>query len=377
MNGRSILKTILYFLNICLVIGLLASYLSGYISPDKFWILAFFGLAYPIFLILNILFVLFWLLTWKRFIFVSLIAILIGFHSLLAIFPIRFSQPKAMSYPQIKIVSFNVHSLYGNQPADNQKETKSKVTEFLAKQNADIICVQEFYAIGEDFSQTLSKFASSIHLEYYSFKNYTEFYNKRKINAIATFSRFPIVNFGALRLPERSHYATFSDIVMQGDTVRVYNLHLESIRFGYDDYSFYSHLTEPDIEEGTTIKEGTQIKEGSKRMIWKLRKAFIIRAKQVNILTKHIASCPYPVILSGDFNDTPSSYTYHQLTNKLADSFIESGHGLFKSTYAGKLPSFRIDYVLHSKKFNSISYQTFDIDISDHYPITTTLVKLP
>ena len=371
MKGRSILKNTLYFLNICAVAALLASYLSGYISPDKFWIMAFFGLAYPIFLIINLLFIVFWIITWKRFVFVSLISILIGFNSLLAIYPIRFSKPTVLPYPKIKIISFNVHSLYGNQRADSQQETKSKVTEFLSAQNADFICVQEFFAIGEDFSQTLLKFASSIHLDYYSFKNYREFNNKRKINAIATFSRFPIVNFGCFRLPERSHYAIFSDIVMNGDTIRIYNLHLESIRFGNEDYSFYSHLTEPDIEESTPIKEG------SKRMLWKLRKAFILRSKQVKALREHITSCPYPIILTGDFNDTPSSYTYHQLTNGLTDSFIESGHGLFNSTYAGKFPAFRIDYILHSDKFKAISFANFDVDLSDHYPITAILVKTP
>jgi endonuclease/exonuclease/phosphatase family metal-dependent hydrolase len=371
MKGRSILKTVIYFLNICAVGGLLSSYLSEYISPDKFWILAFFGLAYPILLIINILFVLFWLISWNRFIFVSLITILLGYNSLLAIYPIRFSRQLPSPQAKIKIISFNVHSLYGNQRADSKQEIKSKVTEFLAGQSADIICVQEFYAIGEDFSQTLSKFARSIHLDYYSFKNYQEFNNKRKINAIATFSRYPIVNFGCFNLPGRSHYAIFSDIVINRDTIRVYNLHLESIRFGNDDYSFYSHLTEPDQEEVTPIQEG------SKRMLWKLRKAFIIRSKQVRTLSEHLASCPYPVILSGDFNDTPSSYTYHQLTKRLTDSFIESGNGLFSSTYAGKLPSFRIDYILHSDKFKSISYVTFSIDLSDHYPIATTLVNVP
>ncbi len=370
MKGRSILKNVLYFLNICAVAGLLASYFSGYISPDKFWLLAFFGLAYPVFLIINILFVLFWLITWKRFVFVSLVTIIAGYTNLLAVYPVRFSHPEVSPKAKIKIVSFNVHSLYGNKIEDNQQETKSKVTEFLARQNADLICVQEFFAIGEDFSQTLSKFANSIHLPFYSFRNYRDFNNKRKINAIATFSRFPIVNFGCLKLPGHSYYAIFSDIIMNRDTIRVYNLHLESIRFGNDDYTFYSQLTEPDIEEGTPIQEG------SKRMLWKLRKAFILRSKEVNILAVHIGACPYPVILSGDFNDTPSSYTYHQLTKRLKDSFPESGHGLFQSTYAGKLPSFRIDYILHSVQFKAISYGTFDVDLSDHYPITTTLVKI-
>ncbi len=371
MKGRAILKSVLFFLNLCAVGGLVASYLSGNISPDKFWILAFFGLAYPVFLIINIVFVLFWLITWKKYVFVSLIAIVAGYQSLLTIYPVRFSRPASQTGAKIKIVSFNIHSLYGTQRADSKQKTKSKVTEFLTGQNADIICLQEFYAIGEDFSQTLSKFANSIHLDYYAFKNYQEFSNKRKINAIATFSRFPIVNFGCLRIPERSHYAVFSDIVMNGDTVRIYNLHLESIRFGYEDYTFYSNLIEPDQEETTPIKEG------SKRLLWKLRKAFIIRSKQVNILAAHIASCRYPVILAGDFNDTPSSYTYNQLTKKLADSFVESGHGLFMTTYAGKFPSFRIDYILHSEKFKALSYATFHEDMSDHYPITATLVKTP
>jgi endonuclease/exonuclease/phosphatase (EEP) superfamily protein YafD len=109
--------------------------------------------------------------------------------------------------------------------------------------------------------------------------------------------------------------------------------------------------------------------------MWKLRKAFIIRSTQVNTLSAHIASCPYPVILSGDFNDTPSSYTYHQLVMKLTDSFVESGNGLFMNTYAGKFPSFRIDYILHSDWFRSVSYQTMQVDISDHYPIAATLYK--
>lgn len=371
MKHRSYLKFFLYLLNIVAVAGLICSYLSSYISPEKMWVFAFFGLAYPFFLLINILFAAFWLVTWKRFVFVSLLAIAAGAGNLHAIYPVRFSEPAAPVNEKIRVISFNVHSLYGNKRADTKQEIKSKVTDFLARQKSDIICVQEFYAIGEDFSQTLSKFANSIHLDYYTFKNYQEFSNKRKINAIATFSRFPVVNSGYFRLPARSHFAIFSDMIINGDTVRVYNLHLESIRFGNEDYSFYSHLTEPDNEAATPIREG------SKRMLWKLRKAFIIRSQQTRILTDHMAACPFPVIMAGDFNDTPSSYTYHQLTRGATDSFIESGHGLFQSTYSGKLPSFRIDYILHSEKFRAVSYETYQVNISDHYPIAATLVAVP
>ena len=121
----------------------------------------------------------------------------------------------------------------------------------------------------------------------------------------------------------------------------------------------------------------TPIKEGSKRMFWKLRKAFILRSMEVNTLTKHIAACRYPIILAGDFNDTPSSYSYRQLTLQLTDSFKEAGNGFFESTYAGRFPSFRIDYILHSKKFSAQAYKKFDIELSDHYPITSTLIFHP
>jgi len=368
MKHRSLLTKILFFLNLCAAAGLVVSYLAGVISPGKFWYAAFFGLAYPLLLILNIIFVIIWLITWNRLIFISLISIAAGYNNIQAIFPVRLSEPVEIPGRKIRIVSFNVHSLYGINPAVHAPEIKNRIVGFLAGQQADIICLQEFHANGEDFSRTMTGFAGSFHLKYFSFMNYREFENKRKIEAIATFSRFPVVNTGTFRLPGHSLFAIFSDLVIGRDTIRVYNLHLESIRFGKDDYTFYSGLTEPDIEENTTIQEG------SKRIFWKLRKAFITRSKQVDILKGDIATCRYPVILAGDFNDTPASYTYHQLTRRLRDSFRESGRGLFMPTYAGNWPSFRIDYILYSGEFRSQAYKMFDVDLSDHYPIATNLL---
>ncbi|MEI7662548.1 MAG: endonuclease/exonuclease/phosphatase family protein [Bacteroidota bacterium] len=360
----------LVILNLFAAAGIVLSYAAAYVSPDRFWILAFFGLSYPVLLIVNLFFLAFWLILRKKMVFLSLVCVLAGWNSMRNIYPFRFSDPKPAGVNGIKLVTYNVHSLYGNQRGEHVPGTKSRVTEFLSEQKADIICIQEFFAMGEDYSQTLEKFTKSIRLDYCYFKNYQEFYNKQKINAIATFSRYPIVNTGHFKLQDHSLYAIFTDIVVNRDTIRVYNLHLESIRFGDDDYSFYSHLTEPD-------KEKTPIKLGSKRMLWKLRKAFILRSTEVNNLKKDIAACPYPIILAGDFNDTPSSYSYRQLTSELTDSFREAGNGFFESTYAGKFPSFRIDYILYSDKFSALAYRKFDIELSDHFPVTSTLVFHP
>jgi len=369
-KGGSYLKKFLFLLNIFAAMGLLLAYCAGYVPPARFWPLAFLGLAYPVLLILNLAFILLWLIAWKRIIFLSIITIGLGWNSLRTIYPYRLMNPKPGSAVTLKTVTYNVHSLYGSQWREHSPDAKSKVTEFLVQQKADIICIQEFFAMGEDYSQTLMKFTRSIQLDYYFFKNYQEFYNKQKINAIATFSRYPIVNTGSFKMADHSLFAIYSDIVLNRDTIRVYNVHLESIRFGDEDYSFYSHLTEPD-------KEVIPIKKGSLHMISKLRKAFVLRSSEVNILEKHIEHCPYPVILTGDFNDSPSSYSYHQLTTHLTDSYVAAGNGLFESTYAGKFPSFRIDYILCSAKFGATVYNKFDVDYSDHYPVTATLVVHP
>lgn len=363
---KSVIIKSLFILNIFLVIGLILTYTAAYISPSSQWIFAFFGLAYPIFLIFNLFFILIWLILWKRFIFLSLITILAGWNQLTSVLPLHLSNSMPPSAKPVKIISYNVHSLYGYVQSQSASETRSKVTEFLASQQADIICIQEFFAMGENYAKTVSRFTRAINLENYFFKNYREFWDKEKINAIATFSRYPIVGHDFIGLQDQSNFAIYTDIIINADTVRVYNLHLEPIRFGDDDYSFYSRLTDPEVNT-------PRIKEGSRKMAWKLKRAFIQRSRQVDILLSQMRQCRYPLIVCGDFNDTPSSYTYHQMTSVLNDSYKKAGQGILGSTYAGKLPSFRIDYILYSDFFKATKYKKFDIDLSDHYPITATI----
>jgi endonuclease/exonuclease/phosphatase family metal-dependent hydrolase len=157
-----------------------------------------------------------------------------------------------------------------------------------------------------------------------------------------------------------------ADLLIGRDTVRLFNLHLESVRLRHEDYSFISGF---DLQ----FEKDEKIQENSLRIIKKLKTAFTRRAGQVSYLSEAIKDSPYPVILCGDFNDTPNSYTYQQLTDKLVDSFKESGTG-FGNTYIGKLPSFRIDYILHDDYFISSDYQRKTISLSDHYPVSCWLL---
>lgn len=368
-KGHPVVKILLYALNIGAAAALGASYLAGYISPEKAWILAFFGISYPVILAINLLFIVFWLITWKRFIFVSLATVIAGYSQLLAIFPLHLRPAATGNNRELAIVSFNVHSFGGPGKPGDRTKIKKQTASFVAGEKADIVCIQEFYSYGEDQPGILARFAGAAGLMHYDYRPYFDYKNKQKMSGFATFSRFPVISTGHLRLADGGRFALFSDLLIDSDTVRVYNVHLESIRFAQEDYSFYTTLTGPDEDEQTPIRQG------SLRLLAKMKKAFITRAGQVDILKHHLSTCQHPVIIAGDFNDTPSSYTYRQLVPELSDSYVSSGSGLFGSTYAGKFPSFRIDYILYGKNFRSTGYRRSVSGLSDHYSIRAVLSR--
>jgi endonuclease/exonuclease/phosphatase family metal-dependent hydrolase len=247
----------------------------------------------------------------------------------------------------------------------------SKVTDFLVQQNPDILCIQEFFLRSEDSLKVLQKFTRGLHTNFYSIKNYQEIRDKRKIFAIATFSRFPIIGSGEIRASDNNTFANYTDLIIGRDKIRVYNIHLESIRFGRDDYSFYAQLT----DQAKDPSENFSFRQGLYMILYKLKRAFIIRANQVDLLEENIKRSPYPVVICGDFNDTPASYTYHEMISGFHDSYCQAGTGFLGSTYAGSFPSFRIDYILYNGAFTAYNYRKSSIDLSDHYPIQVYLKK--
>jgi len=139
----------------------------------------------------------------------------------------------------------------------------------------------------------------------------------------------------------------------------VFNFHLESVKFSKADYKFVSDFTET----------ANPYSSNTKVILGKLRRAFKSRAKQANIVAAFIRESPYPVIVCGDFNDTPLSYVYKTVSAGLNDSFLEIGQGTGVS-YAGGIPFLRIDYILHSKSLEAFRFNIHNVNYSDHYPIS-------
>ncbi|MCC7231924.1 MAG: endonuclease/exonuclease/phosphatase family protein [Bacteroidia bacterium] len=356
---------IAWFLNIACVVGILLSYLAEYISPETVWWLALFGLGYGPLVLLNVLFIIYWIIRRRKLFLISLIAVLAGSGKILSLYQISFKGPAPENSGALKVMSFNVR-LFDLYNWFHNHETRKNILEFLDHQQPDILCIQEFYSSDRQEEQfknddTLKTLLSaSAHIEYSLTLRKTDHWG------IATFSRFPIIYQGVVSFKEHGGNSfIYTDIVRNKDTIRIFNTHLESVRLGWADYRFFENLGNDEIRQDEVA--------GGKQILKRLKIAFIKRAYQARLLRDTIKQSPYPVILCGDFNDTPSSYTYGILTGELKDSFRESGNGSGKS-YAGPFPSFRIDYIFHDNHFTSYDFTTYREKLSDHYPVSCELV---
>lgn len=354
---KKIIRNLFLLVNLIAILGLLGSYLSIRISPSTWWVPAFFGLAYPYLLFINILFALVWLFSKTKFALLSLLAIAIGYTHLSHYFQFSGAQTNEEG---IQICSYNVKNFHGDSTKD-RKEAAKQILDYFNTKTPAIVCMQEV-----NLSQQNSfpaKAASGKLQANYPFLKYMHISQQ---GGQVTYSSFPIIHKEEIHFEHSTNMIIYSDLKINEDTVRLFNCHLESYRFSDADINSLDSISFNKQEESYRKVRYT----GSK-----LKQAFVKRAKQAETLHQLIQDSPYDVMLCGDFNDTPVSYTYHTVANGLEDAFVNSGKGI-GNTYLGKLPSFRIDYILHSPTYESFNFQVDRVIFSDHYPISCTLRKI-
>ena len=346
----------LHIFNFIAVLAILFAYISAYISPADFSFFAFFGLIYPLLLVINLFFAVFWFYKKDKYFFISAIAILIGWNFLGSFFQINFNK-KTFSENEyhLKVLSFNVR-VFNLWNWSKDKKRREKTYNFIRKSNADIVCLQEFYSSATYGKNAIDSLQQKSKLNY-RYVSFTKRKNKTYHHGIAIFSKYPIVSKGNVQPDNSENFCIYADIKVFNDTLRVYSVHLESIHLGREDYRVI------DNPNNDTISNVIQYKN----IFRKLRTGYINRARQVDLIAAHLEKSPYQVIVCGDFNDPPYSYSYHRITRKLTDAFKRSGLGV-SGTY-NRFGMFRIDYILHSKSLKSYNYKRFAVELSDHYPI--------
>jgi endonuclease/exonuclease/phosphatase family metal-dependent hydrolase len=351
---KKILYRILLGLNVFFALTLLISYLAVLISPSDFAFPAFFGLAYPYLLLVNIIFVISWIALLRFEALLSVIVIAIGFHHFSNYIKLtKSSGDKANTF---KIVSYNVR-LFNFYESSNGVYSVKRVIDFLKAQNADIICLQEFFILGNPALEE-EKIIKGLGGKYFSHMKVFKV-SKNRYYGIVTFSKFPVIKKGEIVHNKSSSLSIYSDVLIQKDTFRIFNNHLQSFMLKRMNRSFIVELSSSENKE--TMDEMMNLSRS-------LKKGFVNRSQQAQLVKGYINKSQYPVIVAGDFNDTPVSYTYRKIRKGLNDSFVNSGYGA-GFTYRGNYPPNRIDYILYDNSLLNTYFEIKKVRYSDHYPI--------
>jgi endonuclease/exonuclease/phosphatase family metal-dependent hydrolase len=353
------IRKILFWINLLVACSLFTAYMANFINPAKIWQIAFFGLAYPALLLINIGFIIFWIWQKKMLALISAFVIVAGWTNVGRYIQIRAFEKSFETGRAVKLLSYNVRAFSSFMLEDGSNLLDS-VLAFVNEEGTDILCFQEFYVQNAHEKQSEAYIDSMFvrmpykHIRFYYKPSQTSNYG------LATYSKYPIINEGSLTFENSTNSCLYTDMVIHNDTIRVYNAHLQSIKLKMNGYNFADSLVFP-----FNSKRVNEVRYISGR----LKRGFIKRAEQVDILSAHIRRSPYKVVVCGDFNDTPVSYTYQKIRGDLKDAFIRSGKGI-GNTYRGNFPSFRIDFIFHSRDMGSSDYRTHRLDISDHYPVS-------
>jgi len=365
----SILTQILLGLNILAVLFLSFSYLAPYIDPQHYWPFAFFGLGYPILLFVNLGFIIGWLLKRSRYFLLSLVFIIIGYIPLKRHLGFHSRPSKAViekrDSANLRVLTYNVH-LFRKEDQNTEPETKAAITALIQSVSPDIVCLQEFYTRKRGKYNTKQQMAPELGLPYTYFQPVIE--NEYEAYGLMILSRYPIRNAGSIpdyRGRKTLNRVIYADIIKGGRAFRVYNIHLQSIGFQPKDYAFVK-----DVQKRAFEKD--DVAASTRRIGSRLKWAFYERSEQARHVKEEIDRCRKPVIIMGDFNDTPLSYAVNTISNNLNNSFMEKGRG-WGITYNGDFPNFQIDYILSSKAFEIKHYQILKKKLSDHYAVWSDL----
>lgn len=365
MKKHSFVSRLLFRFNLVTVFFTLVGYASPIVNPTTFWPLAFLGLAMPYLLLLNFIFTLYWLFRARPLFLVSLIALSLGYQTIPKYLQVHFGQEIKTSN-SLKVMSFNVR-VFDLYMWTKEKTTRNQILDFLKDENPDILCLQEFYHKDQQLKRYEFKTLDTL-VKIMSAKNYHVHYTTtlRKYDhwGLITFSKFPIKNKGIVAFKNPGDNASiFSDIQVDSKVIRIYNNHLASIKLEKRDYKTMQTINEQDYSNIFNKTIG---------LLEKVKGGFIKRSAQADLIEESIINSPHPVIVCGDFNDSPTSYAYRTIKGDLTDTFIESGSGLGR-TYIGEFPSFRIDYIFSDTSFTSYNYQTHPEELSDHHPVSVNL----
>jgi len=359
-NLKTIKRTAL-FINIIVAAILIIVYVSVRISPEKTLAVALLPFVYVGLVAINLCFVIGWLFVKWKYSLISITAILIGIKFINLIFPVTSLISAGGKTPDFKIMSYNV-MVFGLYSWQDNPQIKANILKTIHSANPDILCLQEAYWNNKSKSFiTLDSIAILLETDNIYRSSIATAVGGQNFG-LATISKYPIVNTFAHKFNNSFNGFIYTDILLNKDTVRVYNLHLQSIQLNQNDYTV--------IEEFAEFDDKTKIKTVLKKYLSSLKS----RARQAEMVSASIDSCSYPVFVCGDFNDGPLTYTYFRISKGLKDSFASKGK-YPGHTWDNFNIKQRINYILFDKRYKCVSHVIIKTEDSDHFAIVAGFLE--
>lgn len=365
---RKLTRSFFVVCNALAALVFLLACLAPYANPEKWWFISMLGLGFAVVFFVLVVFMFFWLIFKPRFVFISLVPLLFGWQSLSVFFalhvPDKFNYQKEPN--NLRVVHWNVARFMEWKRNNNKKSRiRLKMMDQLKEQNADVLCLIEFFhSTDSTYYNNLNYAMHQLGYPYYYYSWDDDGYKQWVGNII--FSRHPIIDSGIVRYPRPTmpESLIYADVVLKQDTVRFYTTHLQSVQFRPQDY---------ETIEKIKSKPNDNVVGGSRNIFSKLKRGFIHRSRQADIVKEVTEQSPYPYVLTGDMNDVPNSYTYFTIKNNtLQDAFLTRGFGVGR-TYSGISPTLRIDYIFTTQDFEITQFNRVVKDYSDHYMLVADL----
>jgi endonuclease/exonuclease/phosphatase family metal-dependent hydrolase len=365
---RRLTKKFFILSNIFVSLLFLAGCYGYWFSPKYFWPVGFLTLSAFYFLLLLLVFFVFWLFVKPSWSLISLITIGLAYNPVQQILPFRFASSFNLSKPDnsIRVMTWNV-AQFNVLNDKKHPEVRKQMFDIIEQYKPDIACFQEMVAEDSTVRKHghIDEFLEKLKYPdyFYSYNVKEDFWGYAHFGVII-FSRYPIIKKQTISQYPNNYNSIFQyvDIVKDNDTVRVFNVHLQTLRFSRDNMKY---IDEPTVEKENAIRE-------SKSIIGKFKRGFLKRQVQADRIRAEMKKSPYPVIITGDFNDVPNSYAYHVIGRGMKNAFVEKGRGLGR-TYSGISPVLRIDNIFADREFDVKQFLRITKKLSDHFPIMADL----
>jgi|SRR5690554_404428 len=341
MKNLKLFEKFIYLVNAMVATMLLLSYILPYFPPKNFALLSVLSLGMPFLILLNALFFIYWLIKVKKQLILSFVILVIGYFIFGSFYKFSTSDVEP-DKTDLSVMNYNVRlfNIYDWIP---EKGIETKAVDFIKSKAPDVLSLQEYHP------------HKNVDLSFFKYKYEKLSGNKVKYGQ-AIFSQYPIINSGSINFPNTSNNAIFVDIVKEKDTVRIYSVHLQSLRI------------DANVEK---LK-----KEDSEWILKRIEQTFKMQQQQAEMFVEHKAASPHKMIICGDFNNSAFSYVYKEIKGDLKDAFKIAGNG-FGRTYDLKFFPVRIDFIFADKTFEVTDFKTFDNKFSDHYPLLASFKLLP